>query len=109
MLPAPCYVISDIHLGARSRDMERALVAFLRSLPGRAKSLLINGDLFDFWFEWKTVIPRNHFRTLGALADVADAGIETLMIAGNHDGWGGELLTNDVGVQYLRGPWRGGL
>ncbi len=44
MLPAPCYVISDIHLGARSRELERDLVAFLRSLPGRAEALLINGD-----------------------------------------------------------------
>ena len=57
MLPAPCYVISDTHLGAAPPDVERALLAFLRSLRGRARSLLINGDLFDFWFEWRTVIP----------------------------------------------------
>ena len=64
MLAAPCFVISDAHLGAADFDAERKLVAFLRHLPGRAGSLLINGDLFDFWFEWKTVIPRGHFRTL---------------------------------------------
>lgn len=109
MLEAPCYVISDIHLGVAEPSVERELVAFLRTLPGRARSLVINGDLFDFWFEWRTVIPREHFRTLAALADLRDAGVEVLMLAGNHDCWGGDVLTHDVGVEYLMGPWRGEL
>jgi UDP-2,3-diacylglucosamine hydrolase len=109
MLDAPCYVLSDVHLGAAPADVERTLVAFLRTLPGRARSLLINGDLFDFWFEWRSVIPRHHFRTLAALADLHDAGVELLMLAGNHDGWGGDVLTRDVGVRYEMGPWRGTL
>lgn len=107
MLPSPCFVISDTHLGAAPPEVERALLAFLRSLRGRARSLLINGDLFDFWFEWRTVIPRVGFRVLAALADLADDGVQVVWIAGNHDCWGGEVLRRDVGVIYHEGPWRG--
>ncbi|HEX2723471.1 MAG TPA: UDP-2,3-diacylglucosamine diphosphatase [Gemmatimonadaceae bacterium] len=109
MLPAPCYVISDAHLGVASLPIEKSLVAFLRRLEGRAGSLLINGDLFDFWFEWKSVIPRNSFRALAALADLHDSGIPILWIAGNHDCWGDEILRRDIGVEYHLGPWEGSL
>jgi UDP-2,3-diacylglucosamine hydrolase len=107
MLPSPCYVISDAHLGAGDVELERRLVGFLRQLPGRAGSLLINGDLFDFWFEWRTVIPRGHFRTLAALADLVDAGVPVTMLAGNHDCWGGEVLTGEVGIDYRVSGWSG--
>ena len=107
MLPAPCYIISDTHLGVATTDVESAMRGFLRHLPGNAKSLLINGDLFDFWYEWKTVIPRSGFRVLSALADVRDAGVEVMMVAGNHDCWGGEVLRHDVGIDYRFGPWTG--
>jgi len=80
---------------------------FLRFLTGRAGSLVINGDLFDFWFEWRSVIPRTGFRVLAALADLADAGVDVLWIAGNHDCWGGDVLRRDVGVTYHVGPWVG--
>jgi UDP-2,3-diacylglucosamine hydrolase len=109
VLTAPCYVISDVHLGFARPETERALIAFLRYLPGRASSLVINGDLFEFWFEWKTVIPRQSFRVLAALADLRDAGIPVLMIAGNHDCWGDDVLRNDVGLDYRFGPWTGQL
>ncbi|HEX5437570.1 MAG TPA: UDP-2,3-diacylglucosamine diphosphatase [Gemmatimonadaceae bacterium] len=109
MLRAPCYVISDTHLGARSTELERSVVGFLQHLRGRARSLLINGDLFDFWFEWKHVIPRGHFRTLAALAELCDSGVDVLMIAGNHDCWGGSVLTAEVGLTYHVGPWHGEL
>ena len=106
MLSAPCYVVSDTHLGVGNddRERERDLVAFLRHLEGRAASLLINGDLFDFWFEWRSVMPRGHFRTLAALADLRDSGVDILMVAGNHDCWGGDVLTGDVGVRFVEGP-----
>ncbi|MFL5578072.1 MAG: UDP-2,3-diacylglucosamine diphosphatase [Gemmatimonadaceae bacterium] len=107
MLPSPCYVISDLHLGAASPDVERACIAFLKSLPGRAASLIVNGDLYDFWFEWRTVIPRRGFRALAALADVQEAGVDVLWIAGNHDCWGGEVLREDAGLRYHVGQWNG--
>ncbi len=106
-LKSPCYVVSDAHLGVASPDVERSFVAFLRSLEGRAASLVINGDLFDFWFEWKSVIPRRSFRALAALAELHDAGLPILWIAGNHDCWGGEVLRDDVGADYQIGAWAG--
>lgn len=107
VLNVPCYVIGDTHLGVGPADLERRLVQFLRQIAPKAQSLVINGDLFDFWFEWKTVIPREHFRTLAALADLRDAGVDVLMIGGNHDCWGGEFLSEHVGVRYHLGSWEG--
>jgi UDP-2,3-diacylglucosamine hydrolase len=109
VLKAPCYIISDAHLGVASPQIERSLVSFLRGLAGEAKSLVINGDLFDFWFEWKTVIPRQSFRALAALAELHDAGLDILWVAGNHDCWGGEILREDVGVSYNVAPWEGSI
>ena len=108
MLDAPCYIISDVHLGHASQDVERALLSFLRALPGRAGSLLINGDLFEFWFEWKSVVPRSGVRALAALMDLRDAGVPMTMIAGNHDCWGGDVL-REAGVQFQLGAWDGTL
>jgi UDP-2,3-diacylglucosamine hydrolase len=107
VLNAPSYIVSDAHLGVASPQIERSFVSFLRSLAGEASSLIINGDLFDFWFEWKTVIPRHSFRALAALADLRDAGVDILWVAGNHDCWGGEVLREDLGVNYVVGPWEG--
>jgi UDP-2,3-diacylglucosamine hydrolase len=109
MLPAPCYVFSDAHIGAAPAEVERSLLSFLRGLPADAKSVVINGDLFDFWFEWRHVVPRAGVRVLGAVAQVVDAGIPILWVAGNHDCWGGEVLREDVGATYHVGPWRGDL
>ncbi len=109
MLPSPCYVFSDTHLGFAPAAVERSLREFLRALPGRAASVVVNGDLFEFWFEWKRVMPRGAFRVLAALADLRDAGIPVLMIAGNHDCWGGEILREDAGIDFQLGPWRGDL
>ena len=96
--------MSDAHLGFAGGEVERAVVAFLRHAAKYAGSLVVNGDLFEFWFEWRTVIPRRGFRALAALADVVDAGVPVLMIAGNHDCWGGDVLREDVGVDYRFGP-----
>lgn len=109
MPAAPCYLLSDAHIGVAPRDVERSVVRFLRELRGRAGSLVINGDLFDFWFEWKSVIPRASFRALAALSDLSDSGVEILWVAGNHDCWGGDILRDDVGVQYHVGAWTGRL
>ena len=109
MLPAPAYVISDAHLGFATRDLERSLLGFVKSLHGRAGSLLINGDLFEFWFEWRHVMPRAAYRVLAAIADLKDSGVPVVMVAGNHDCWGGEILRDDVGIDYRLDGWDGTL
>ena len=108
-MPAPAYVISDAHLGFATRDVERSLVRFFRHLHGRAGSLVINGDLFEFWFEWRRVMPRGTFRVLAAIAELRESGIPVLMVAGNHDCWGGEILREDVGIDFRVDPWEGRL
>ena len=107
MLKTPCHIVSDLHLGVATPETERLFERYLSAIEGDVKSLVINGDLFDFWFEWKSVIPRRGFRTLAALANLRERGTEILYVAGNHDCWGGEVLRNDVGVQYEIGPWDG--
>lgn len=109
MFPTPCQVIGDAHLGVASQDAERALLRLLRDIPGRYRSLVIMGDLFDFWFAWRYAMPRTGFRVLAALADLHDAGIPVLWIGGNHDCWGGEALMAETGAQYTLEPWRGSI
>jgi UDP-2,3-diacylglucosamine hydrolase len=100
-------VVGDVHLGVASRDAERSFIALLRELPSRGGSLVIMGDLFDFWFAWRHVMPRTGFRVLAALADLHDAGLPVLWIGGNHDCWGGEALQKETGARYTLEPWRG--
>lgn len=109
MLPTPTYVFSDAHLGFAPPTVHDRVLSFLKHLRGSAASVIINGDLFEFWFEWKTVIPRSSFRILAAIAELRDAGIPVVMIAGNHDCWGGEVLTKDVGVEYHLEGWEGSI
>lgn len=105
----PCLIISDVHLGAAPPEAERSLLGLLEAAKTEAKSLVLNGDVFDFWFEWAHVMPRVGFRTLAALAALRDAGVDVIWIAGNHDCWGGDVLSKDVGVNYHVGPWRGAI
>jgi UDP-2,3-diacylglucosamine hydrolase len=107
VLPTPTYVFSDAHLGFATAEVHARVLSFLRHCRGAARAVVINGDLFEFWFEWKTVIPRSSYRILAALADLREAGIPVLMMAGNHDCWGGDVLTRDVGVDYRLEPWEG--
>jgi UDP-2,3-diacylglucosamine hydrolase len=109
MLEAPCFVLSDVHLGPAPEEAERTLLALLQRAKTEAKTVVLNGDVFDFWFEWRHVMPRVGFRVLAAIAALRESGVEVLWIAGNHDCWGGEILTRDVGVTYHVGPWRGSL
>jgi UDP-2,3-diacylglucosamine hydrolase len=109
VLPAPCHLISDVHLGAAPPGVESQLLGFLRSLQGEGGSLVINGDLFDFWFEWKTVVPRVGVRVIAALADLRERGTPVLWLAGNHDCWGGEVLRDDYGIDYRLDPWEGAI
>ncbi|MBI4543973.1 MAG: UDP-2,3-diacylglucosamine diphosphatase [Gemmatimonadetes bacterium] len=94
------FLVSDVHLGAVPRATEHAFLAFLRHVRAHGRSLLVAGDLFDFWFEYGSVIPGTHFRVLAALAELVEAGIPVTMLAGNHDAWGGRFLREQVGVAF---------
>ncbi|HEX8904246.1 MAG TPA: UDP-2,3-diacylglucosamine diphosphatase [Longimicrobiaceae bacterium] len=104
MSEKPVYVVSDTHLGAVPQETERAFRGFLDHVAAEAQSLLINGDLFDFWFEYRSVILREHYRTVAKLADVVDAGVKVWFVGGNHDAWAGSFLRDEVGIELLNGP-----
>ena len=107
MLPDTAFFLSDAHLGAESKERESAretlLHAFLDSLPGRAGALYVVGDLLDFWFEYRTSIPRRHFATLCALQRVRNAGIPITYLGGNHDFWLGSFLADELGIRLHDG------
>ncbi len=100
--------MSDAHLGMDPRERETArearLLDFLRSLPGRTQALYVVGDLFEFWFEYATAIPRRYFALLRALADLRERGVEITCMAGNHDFWLGHFLADELGIRTVDGP-----
>lgn len=104
-MPQLEFIASDIHLGAVPDGTERAFISFLEHVGAHGSALLIAGDLFDFWFEYGTVIPGRHFRTLAALAALVDAGIPVTMAGGNHDAWGGAFLREHVGLRFHDRPF----
>lgn len=93
-------ILADAHLGRAPRGTDTALHAFLRSVPDVAGELVIAGDLFDFWFEYRTVIPRRAFRTLAALARVREAGVAVTVVGGNHDRWGGAFWREELDAAF---------
>lgn len=97
-------IVSDSHLGAAPAERERAFHAFLRFAGDSTRDLVINGDLFDFWFEYRTVILRRHFGTLRLLADLVDDGTRIRLVGGNHDFWGGAFLRDEIGIELIDGP-----
>jgi UDP-2,3-diacylglucosamine hydrolase len=92
-------VVSDAHLGATPPATEEALLSFLETVPELGDCLLINGDLFDFWFSYARVIPRRGFHVAAALARLARR-VPIVMVGGNHDRWGGDFWGRDVGVRF---------
>ena len=102
----PIYIAYDTHLGAVPRTTEHAFIDFLEHAGHDAGSVLLVGDLFDFWFEYGSVIPGTHFRTLAALARLVEAGIGVTLVGGNHDAWGGRFLREEVGVEFRDRPFR---
>ena len=104
MSPLPVYVASDVHLGAVPSERERSFVRWLEHTAERASQVVMNGDLFDFWFEYRSVIPRGHTRVLGALAAVTDAGVPVRFMGGNHDWWGDSYLEQELGLVLHRDP-----
>jgi UDP-2,3-diacylglucosamine hydrolase len=92
-------VVSDAHLGAAPPAVEEALLSFLEAVPGLGDCLLVNGDLFDFWFSYTRVIPRRGFHVAAALARLRRS-VPIVMIGGNHDRWGGDFWDREVGIRF---------
>ncbi len=78
------YFLSDFHLGApnynSSLEREKKIVAFLTSIQEDAAEIFIDGDIFDFWYEYKTTVPKGYVRLLGKLAELTDGGIKVLCL-----------------------------
>ena len=102
------YFLSDAHLGslaiAHRRQQERRLVRFLDEVKDRAQAIYMLGDMFDFWFEYSTVVPRGFTRFLGKVSELTDLGVEVHYFAGNHDLWLTDYLERECGVQLHRQP-----
>ncbi|MGH7497646.1 MAG: UDP-2,3-diacylglucosamine diphosphatase [Gemmatimonadales bacterium] len=99
MLGHALVVVSDAHLGATPPSVEEAFLSFLDEVPTLGDCLLINGDLFDFWFSYSRVIPRRGFHVAAALHQLARR-LPVLMVGGNHDRWGGDFWEKEVGVRF---------
>jgi len=96
-------VVSDAHLSEDSADICTDFHRFLESVPDLGDHLLINGDLFEFWFTYRSVIPRTGFQTLAALARVRLAGVRLTVTGGNHDRWGASFWKNELDAEFHRG------
>lgn len=96
------YLLSDFHLGApnaaASLEREKAVVAFLESVRHDAGRIIIAGDIFDFWFEYKKAIPRGFTRLLGKLAELTDSGIPIEVFVGNHDMWMRDYFQQELNI-----------
>lgn len=96
------YFLSDFHLGApdaaASLERERLIVRFLDEIQHQTAALFIVGDLFDFWYEYKKVVPRGYVRLLGKLAAFTDAGIAVHFFVGNHDMWMNDYFQKELNI-----------
>jgi UDP-2,3-diacylglucosamine hydrolase len=92
-------IVSDAHLGYAPRESEAALLDFLDAVPDLGDSLLVNGDLFEFWFAYSRVIPRDGFRVAAALGRVARR-LPVAVVGGNHDRWGAGFWAEELGVRF---------
>lgn len=97
-------VVSDVHLGAIPPARERAFLDFLEAVPRIGLELLIAGDLFDFWIEYGQVVPRGYLPALARLRRLVEAGVRVRLLGGNHDGWAGDFLADEVGLEVVHGP-----
>jgi len=96
------YFASDQHLGAPTPKLsfprEQKFVAWLDEVKGDAAAIFLLGDLFDFWFEYKTVVPRGFVRVLGKLAEIRDSGIPIYFFVGNHDLWMSDYFKKELNI-----------
>ena len=99
------YFASDFHLGvpthAESLEREKKIISWLDEIKEDAKSIYLLGDIFDFWFEYKAVVPKGFVRLLGKLAELSDNETDIFLIKGNHDLWMHDYLPKEVGIQII--------
>ena len=102
------YFLSDAHLGslaiAHGRTQERRLVRFLDSIKDKASAIYLLGDMFDFWDEYRYVVPKGFTRFLGKLSELTDSGVEVHFFTGNHDLWTYGYLEEECGVMVHKAP-----
>lgn len=102
------YFASDFHLGLESRipskKRESIILDWLNTIKKDATELYLLGDLFDYWYEYKQVVPRGHVRLLGKLAELSDSGIALKIFTGNHDMWMFGYLENELGASVFKKP-----
>lgn len=102
------YFASDNHLGAPTKEAsfprEKKFVAWLEEIKHDAAAIFLLGDLFDFWFEYKTVVPRGFTRTLGKLAEISDSGIPIHYFVGNHDLWMNGYFQEELNIPVYHKP-----
>ncbi|MEE0978362.1 MAG: UDP-2,3-diacylglucosamine diphosphatase [Muribaculaceae bacterium] len=102
------YFLSDLHLGAAyiadPKAHERKVVEFLRSIKDSADQIFFLGDVLDYWYEYRTVVPRGYIRFFGALAELVDAGVKITWLTGNHDIWLFDYLRDEIGITVIDGP-----
>ena len=108
MVAPKIYFLSDFHLGApdnaASLKREKEIVAFLEEIRRDASIIFIVGDMFDFWYEYRKVVPKGHVRLLGKLAELTDSGISIHFFVGNHDMWMKDYLASELNIQTYFEP-----
>ena len=102
------YFLSDFHLGApdyiKSLEREKIIVRFLNDIKEDAAEIFLLGDMFDFWYEYKKVVPKGYVRLLGKLAELTDAGIPMHFFVGNHDMWMKDYLQTELNIPVYYHP-----
>jgi len=102
------YFFSDAHLGIgtpeEDRAKERTIVRFLETVALDGERLFILGDLFDYWFEYRTVVPKGYFRLFTALANLTESGVKVSYLAGNHDFWIATYFRDELGMEVFPDP-----
>lgn len=103
------FFASDVHLGASAitdkRRHEKIFIDWLDAIKHEADEIYLLGDIFDYWFEYKTVAPRGFVRLLGKLCELTDSGIKVHIFTGNHDVWIYDYLPSECGVEVHRKPY----
>lgn len=105
-MTAPIYFLSDAHLGSlaipHGRTQERRLVNFLDSIKHKAAAVYLLGDIFDFWYEYRNVVPKGYTRLLGKISELTDLGVEVHFFTGNHDLWVHDYFEKECGMTVHR-------